>query len=287
MHDELKKPLILAFVADILFATRIESAAERAGFRVAWVENAVQVSDEQDMGPERQPAEHLIGAGSHLIDLVTRLRPALIVMDLGNGGIPWREWIALLKSAPATRRYPLLAYGAHVDAESLAEAKRRGADAALARSRMADALPELITKYARVLDTAALALACDEALTRKALEGLELFNKGEYFEAHEALETAWKADDGPGRELYRAVLQVAVAYLQIERRNYNGAVKMFLRLRQWIEPLPDVCRGVDVARLRKDAEQARLTLIELGPERIGEFDRRLFRPVIYDQASST
>jgi hypothetical protein len=48
-------------------------------------------------------------------------------------------------------------------------------------------------------------------------------------------------------EVYRAVLQVAVAYFQIERGNYNGAAKMFLRLRQWIDPLPDYCRGIDIA----------------------------------------
>jgi hypothetical protein len=77
------------------------------------------------------------------------------------------------------------------------------------------------------------------------------------------------------------VLQVAVAYLQIERGNYTGAIKMFLRVRQWIEPLPDVCRSIDVAALRRDAEQVRARLIALGPENIGLFDRSLFRPVRY------
>jgi hypothetical protein len=88
-------------------------------------------------------------------------------------------------------------------------------------------------------------------------------------------------DTSPGRELYRAILQVAVAYLQIERGNYAGAMKMFLRLRQWIDPLPETCRGVNVAQLRADAWRARETLIALGKDRIGEFDRELFKPVIY------
>jgi predicted metal-dependent hydrolase len=112
---------------------------------------------------------------------------------------------------------------------------------------------------------------------------LQQFNRGEYFAAHETLEEAWNDDDTPGRELYRAVLQVAVAYLQIERKNYRGAIKMFLRLRQWIDPLPDICRGVDVAQLRRDAEEIYAELIQLGPERIDEFDTQLIHQVIYTQ----
>jgi predicted metal-dependent hydrolase len=151
----------------------------------------------------------------------------------------------------------------------------------LARSRFVRDLPELIRKYAREPDYEALADACQETLSELAIQGLELFNRGEYFEAHEVLEDAWNEDPTPGRELYRAILQVAVAYLQIERENFNGAMKMFLRLRQWIAPLPDNCRGVDVASLREDAKIVHQRLIELGSERIAQFDRAMFFPVKY------
>jgi len=33
---------------------------------------------------------------------------------------------------------------------------------------------------------------CQGTLHPKAIEGLRLFNDGEYFEAHEELETAWR-----------------------------------------------------------------------------------------------
>jgi predicted metal-dependent hydrolase len=79
--------------------------------------------------------------------------------------------------------------------------------------------------------------------------------------------------------MYKAVLQVAVAYLQIERQNYAGAVKMFMRARQWLDPLPDVCRGIDIGRLKQDAQQVHQTLLELGPQQIQTIDRNIFRPV--------
>ncbi len=106
-----------------------------------------------------------------------------------------------------------------------------------------------------------------------------MFNRAEYFEAHEALEHAWNDESGPGRELYRGLLQIAVAYMQITRGNYNGAIKIFLRARQWLDPLPDQCRGVNVAGLRHDAAAVRAALEALGPERIGEFDMALLKPI--------
>jgi predicted metal-dependent hydrolase len=163
----------------------------------------------------------------------------------------------------------------------MAQAKSLGADAVIGRSRFTSAMADLIEQHARVHDHAAILASCGEPISPLAIKGLESFNRGHYFEAHEELESAWNEDKSPARELYRAVLQVAVAYLQIERGNYNGAMKMFLRSRQWLEPLPDHCRGIDIGRLRADAERVHEQLVELGPGRIGELDRSLLRPVQY------
>jgi uncharacterized protein len=127
--------------------------------------------------------------------------------------------------------------------------------------------------------------ACQAPLSEMAQQGLRLFNQGEYFEAHEALEAAWLQDQTPGRELYQGILQVGIAYLQIERGNYIGARKMFLRARQWLDPLPDQCRGVQVAQLRQDARNAEAALRALGGEWIAEFDRALLKPVIFQNQS--
>lgn len=284
-NDDLEQaaPLILGFVSDLMFAARIESVAEHLNFRVEWVERSEQIAPADPTTPPRQMAEHLVGPGAALIDRLTQSHPALVIVDLGNEAVPWREWLALIKSAPATRRIPVICYGSHVDVSTMQEAKRRGADAVLARSRFVSDLPHLIEKYARVVDLEGLGEACEGRLSELALRGLEAFNKGEYFEAHEYLEFAWNEEPGPARELYQAILQVAVAYFHIERGNYNGAIKMFLRLRQWIDPLPPVCRGVEVDRLREEAREAHAALLALGPSGIGLFDRRKLRPVVYEE----
>src|SRR5215475_5045222 len=126
---------------------------------------------------------------------------------------------------------------------------------------------------------------CSAPLHPQAKEGLRLFNAREYFEAHEALEAAWNAEKGPVRNLYRGVLQIAVTYLHITRGNYNGAVKVYRRSQKWLKDWPDICRGIHVEELRRDAEVVINEVVRLGEKRIGEFDRSLLKPVRWDQGS--
>jgi predicted metal-dependent hydrolase len=281
MNDQRPFPLIVGFIADLMFAVKVEDVALRLNFQVEMIERADQIAPLDPDTPPRQLAEHMVGPGAVLLDKLTLWQPALIIFDLGNPEVPWRDWVALIKSVPATRRIPVICFGSHVDVETMKAAKSAGADSVLARSRFVSDLPALIQKYARQPDYPALEESCQLPISKLALKGLEEFNRGEYFEAHEYLEEAWNEDETVGRELYRAILQVAVAYLQIERGNYNGAIKMFLRVRQWIDPLPDQCRGINVAKLRDEAKKVHATLISLGRERMSEFDRNLLRPVQY------
>lgn len=123
---------------------------------------------------------------------------------------------------------------------------------------------------------------CSAPLPPAARHGLELFNRGEYFEAHEALEDAWRAEKGEIRYLYQGILQAAVMYLHITRNNYEGARKMFDRCMKLLTPWPDSCRGVDVGRLCRDLSAVMEAITRLGPERLEQFDTSLFKPVRYE-----
>ena len=120
---------------------------------------------------------------------------------------------------------------------------------------------------------------CDGAIHPAAIKGMELFNAGEYWLAHEQLEEAWKEETGAARELYRAILQTAVVYLHIIRDNYNGAVKVYGKVQKWIQLWPEVCRGIEIGQLRNDLEVVIAEAKRLGPERLAGFDRSLFKPV--------
>jgi uncharacterized protein len=120
---------------------------------------------------------------------------------------------------------------------------------------------------------------CNGTLHLKAVEGLKLFNAKKYFEAHEELEVAWREEKGEVRNLYRAILQAAVVYLHITRGNYPGAIKVYERCEKWLNNWPDVCRGIQVGKLRKDLADVINKVKMLGEKKINEFDRSLIRQV--------
>jgi uncharacterized protein len=122
---------------------------------------------------------------------------------------------------------------------------------------------------------------CEGLLHPQAIHGMELFNQGRYFEAHEALEAAWRSESGPVRDLYRGILQVGVVYLHITQYNYPGAIKVYQRCRKWLLPWPEICRGVKVGRLRQDLDAVMTALQALGPQRIIDFDTSLLKPIYY------
>ena len=124
---------------------------------------------------------------------------------------------------------------------------------------------------------------CNAPLHPRAADGLRLFNAGEYFEAHEALEDAWKAEPGKVRDLYRGILQIAVVYLHITRGNYDGAVKVYGRSQRWLTDWSDVCRGIQVEELRRNAETVINEVKRLGKENIREFDPSLLKPVAWTE----
>ena len=120
---------------------------------------------------------------------------------------------------------------------------------------------------------------CQGSPPPQVLIGIDLFNARQYFAAHEALETAWLAETGPVRELYRGILQVAVAYLHIQRGNYIGARKMFRHCHFWLEPFPDVCQGINIGQLKHDYQAVESLLVRLGPTALHNLDPDQLKPV--------
>lgn len=272
---------LLSLVSDLFFSVQIQNAAAVLGWACVTIEDAARINAQPPLvGQAQAPTTSQNSAQGHnFIAQVVELAPSLIVVELSSQTLPWEAWLIAAKTSPATRRIPVLGFGPHVDADLRKRAEAAGCDVVVTKGQFSARMVDVLREQARVVDPAEAQAAAQGELSELARKGIELFNQGEYFEAHEELEHAWNAESGPVRSLYQGILQIAVAYLQVSRRNYNGAIKMFLRSRQWLDPLPDVSRGVDVASLRQDAARVRAALEALGAERINEFDLRQLRPV--------
>jgi len=216
---------------------------------------------------------------SDLVEQLAVRQPDLVVLDARDPDCERRLLAA--KTSPATRRIPVLVIAVDDgDGGDAARLHRAGADAVVARTEFLAEAAALIRRHLRPDETAAIAAAAHEPLPPRALEAVAQFNAGEYWEQHETFEELWRAEPRPIRALYQGILQIGVAYLQIERGNFLGARRIFLRAQQYLRALPDSCRGVDVARLRADADAALTELERLGAERIAEFPREMMRPLV-------
>lgn len=120
--------------------------------------------------------------------------------------------------------------------------------------------------------TQRMSSSCDDILHPLARLGIERFNAGQYWLAHEALEDAWRDEEGIVRDLYRGILQAAVVYHHLCQKNLRGAVKVYERSQKWLKKWDSPCRGVNVAKLRDDLDAAIAEAKALGMENIADFD---------------
>jgi len=133
--------------------------------------------------------------------------------------------------------------------------------------------PKLVAALER-LSSADLAMACDAPAPPELVQAIHEFNAGAFFDQHETLEVLWRATPEEIRHLYEGILQVGVGLHHLfNKHNFRGAAVKLDHGIRLLEAFPEVCHGVDIGRLRRDAVAARAHLVELGPERIAEFDR--------------
>ena len=116
---------------------------------------------------------------------------------------------------------------------------------------------------------------CEEPPPPALLEGIAQFNRGQFFEQHETLELLWRAEGRGVRLLYQGILQIGVAFYHLQRGNHHGTVYMLTRGSSYLRPFAPRCQRVDVAHLLNAAAAALREIERLGPDRLGDFDRRL------------
>ncbi len=113
-----------------------------------------------------------------------------------------------------------------------------------------------------------------ERVPELVLQGIEEFNKGEFYECHEYLEEAWMQEPRRVRFLYQGILQVGVGFYHLQNGNWRGTTGLLrngtIRLKEF-EP---TTLGIDVARLVRECELCLKELEELGRKRVEEFDQK-------------
>jgi uncharacterized protein len=93
-------------------------------------------------------------------------------------------------------------------------------------------------------------------------DGLDRIRRGEYFEAHESLEDAWRAAEPAEKDFFQGLVHVAVAWHHAGRGNRPGCERQLAKAKRRLEPFSPEPRGVDLAAALQSVERAQRTVEE-------------------------
>ncbi|OGU19151.1 MAG: hypothetical protein A2059_00080 [Ignavibacteria bacterium GWA2_55_25] len=112
---------------------------------------------------------------------------------------------------------------------------------------------------------------------RRFIDGMNLFNRREFWEAHEAWEEVWQNCGEESRIFFQGIIQAAAAYhLILVKKRFVGARNNIDKSLSKLELFSGRFLGVDVDALRSALLLSREAMERLGAERLHEFPERLF-----------
>lgn len=103
--------------------------------------------------------------------------------------------------------------------------------------------------------------------------GVDLYNAGHYWNAHEAWEEVWLESERDMRNFYQGLIQVTASFVHLTRNEYPGSVRLLDSGLRKLERYAGDFMGVDLASLVRGGREAYARIVELGPSRIADFDR--------------
>jgi PleD family two-component response regulator len=114
--------MILVAVDDLMFSSRISTAATAAGVPIRFT---------------RSPESVLAAARTE--------KPARVILDLNSARVRPLEIVAALKADPDLAQVPLVGFVSHVDTATIEAARKAGVDRILARSAFVEQLPAVLS----------------------------------------------------------------------------------------------------------------------------------------------
>jgi PleD family two-component response regulator len=117
--------MILALVDDLMFTSKIRTAAARVGADVSFARSS---------------------AGA--LDAMRKTAPALLILDLSNPRTDPIGTVESMKRDAALAGVPTVGFVSHVDAATIDRARKAGVDEVMARSAFTDRLSEILARGA-------------------------------------------------------------------------------------------------------------------------------------------
>jgi predicted metal-dependent hydrolase len=98
-------------------------------------------------------------------------------------------------------------------------------------------------------------LSMSEANHQHYLEGIRLFNAGEFWHAHEQWEICWLDSVEPESLFYKGIIQAAAALVHWKKQNPRGLHRNWEKSRPKLAALPAQMKGIDLRALIADMDR--------------------------------
>jgi uncharacterized protein len=80
--------------------------------------------------------------------------------------------------------------------------------------------------------------------------GIDLFDQGRFFEAHEAWEEIWRSTTPEPKDLFQGLIQVAAALHQhLDLKRMEGPRRTLAKARRNLQPFAPAALGIDISDL--------------------------------------
>jgi predicted metal-dependent hydrolase len=100
------------------------------------------------------------------------------------------------------------------------------------------------------------------------VEGVERFNRKDFWDAHESWETIWLVAESDVEQFLQGLIQLAAAYHHVKRGTIRGALRLFESGLRRLEPFPAGFCDLDRSGAEIAARAHRLLLIQSPHENI-------------------
>jgi len=122
-------------------------------------------------------------------------------------------------------------------------------------------------------------------LPREAILGLQAYNKGDFYEAHEHFEVAWRQEGDDSREFYRALLQISGGFYRLTQDHPLAARNFFSHAQKWLSEFPDCHLGVNILQLNQTLSNLMKSIDQNKPST--EILREDFWPISPERGSNS
>jgi len=85
--------------------------------------------------------------------------------------------------------------------------------------------------------------------SRRLEQAVALFNRRQFFEAHDVLEDIWMEERRSERHFYQGLLHIAVGFYHFDNKNHKGALSQLTKAADKLKDYVPAHRGIQVQQI--------------------------------------